>query len=303
MPPMKSYPSFDAYLKDQPRANQAVIRAVRALVKRAAPDLVEAVKYGNGCWLQGRYPIAYVYAAPDYTQFGFMAGSKLADPKRLLAGSGQYVRHVKLRTIRDIVERDIVALLDQAVALGHPAAKRAAAAATRPAKPAPRESDPEARLAGYFAAYAPAVARLGKALRAKLRARLPGLHEVVYVYENQDALVIAYSPTGQGYEGVCSLGLYPGGAKLFFTHGARLSASDPNRLLQGSGKTVRHVVLEKAADLGRADITALMSAALKLAKLRPKAGATGSVILRAESQKQRARRAGTAAPRKAKARR
>lgn len=128
MGPMKSYPSFDAYLKAQPRANQTVIRALRKLVKGAAPSLEEAVKYGNGCWVQGKYPIAYVYASPEHTQFGFMAGSKLADPKGLLEGSGQYVRHVKLRSTRDIVERDLVALLDQAVALGHPAAKKSAKA-------------------------------------------------------------------------------------------------------------------------------------------------------------------------------
>lgn len=131
MAKMKSYPSFDAYLKDQPAANQAVIRALRKLVKRAAPSLEEGVKYGNGCWLQGKYPIAYVYAAEGYTQFGFMVGSKLADPKGLLEGNGQYVRHVKLRSSRDIVERDVVALLDQAVELGHPAAKKAAKKATR----------------------------------------------------------------------------------------------------------------------------------------------------------------------------
>ena len=64
---MKAYSSFDAYLKDQPRANQSVIRALRKLVKRTAPSLEEAVKYGNGCWVQGRYPIAYVYAAADPT--------------------------------------------------------------------------------------------------------------------------------------------------------------------------------------------------------------------------------------------
>ena len=79
---MKSYPSFDAYLKDQSAASQSVIRALRKLVKRAAPSLEEAVKYSNGCWVDGKWPIVYVYAAPDYTQFGFMAGSKLKDAEK-----------------------------------------------------------------------------------------------------------------------------------------------------------------------------------------------------------------------------
>jgi hypothetical protein len=156
-------------------------------------------------------------------------------------------------------------------------------------------TDAETQLAGYFAKYEPPIAKLGKALRAKLRARLPGLFEIVYVYESQEALVISYSPTGQGYGGVCSIALYPDSVKLYFGQGARLSKADPNELLQGRGKTVRHVVLSRASDLDRAEIEALMAAALKLANVRPDARARGSVILKAEEQKQRARRATKAA--------
>jgi hypothetical protein len=153
----------------------------------------------------------------------------------------------------------------------------------------------ETQLASFFAKYEPAVARLGKALRAKLRARLPGLFEIVYVYENQNALVIAYSPTENGFEGLCAIALYPREVKLSFGQGAQLSKSDPNQLLQGRGKTVRHVVLNTVADFDRAEIEVLMAAALKLAKLRPDASAKGSVIIKAEEQKQRARRASKAA--------
>src|SRR5579864_8980658 len=45
----------------------------------------------------------------------------------------------------------------------------------------------ETQLASFFAKYEPAMVKLGKALRAKLRARLPGLFEIVYVYESQNA--------------------------------------------------------------------------------------------------------------------
>jgi hypothetical protein len=153
----------------------------------------------------------------------------------------------------------------------------------------------ETQLASYFAKYEPAIVKLGKALRAKLRGRLPGLFEVVYVYENQNALLISYSPTENGYDGLYSLALYPSGVKLFFAQGALLSKADPNKLLQGSGKTVRHVVLNTVADFDRAEIEVLMAAALKLAKLRLNASAKGSVIIKAEAQKQRALRASKAA--------
>lgn len=150
---------------------------------------------------------------------------------------------------------------------------------------------PETQLASYFAKYEPAVAKLGKALRAKLRARLPGFFEIVYVYESQESLVISYSPSENGYEGLCSLALYPSGIKLFFGQGAQLAKSDPNKLLRGSGKLVRYVEMNSAADLDRTEIEALMLAAFKLAKVKIDASAKGSVIIKADEQKQRAVRA------------
>jgi hypothetical protein len=156
-------------------------------------------------------------------------------------------------------------------------------------------TNPETQLASFFARYEPAIAKVGKGLRAKLRARLPGLFEIVYVYENQNALVISYSPTERGSDGLCGIGLYPDCVKLFFGQGALLSKSDPDQLLQGGGKTVRHVVLNSVADFGRPEIEALIAAALKLSNLRLNAGANGSMIIKAEEQKQRARRAGKAA--------
>jgi hypothetical protein len=170
-----------------------------------------------------------------------------------------------------------------------------------------RVTGAETQIASFFAKYEPATAKLGKALRAKLRDRLPGLFELVYVYESQSSLVFSYSPTEAGKDGVCALALYPGRVNLFFTGGALLSKADPNRLLQGSGKLARHVVMNSVADFDRAEIEALMAAALKLAKVRLDASAKGSVIIKAAAQKQRARRARKARPaskrRTAKARR
>jgi hypothetical protein len=159
----------------------------------------------------------------------------------------------------------------------------------------------ETQLASYFAKYEPMMAKLGRALRAKLRARLPGLFEIVYVYENQNSLVISYSPTEHGYDGLCSIALYPDKLHLYFTQGARLSKADPSKLLQGRA-TVRYVVLNAAEDFDRAEIEALIVAALELAKVRLDAGAKGSVIIKAEAQKKRARRA-TKSARPASARR
>ncbi len=113
---MKAYPSFALYLKNQSRQNRAIIRPLRAFVKRVAPGVHETVKWGNGCWVTDEANIAYVYSADDHVQFGFFYGASLNDPKGLLQGSGKYVRHTKLRSPDDIDEGALTALLRQAVA-------------------------------------------------------------------------------------------------------------------------------------------------------------------------------------------
>jgi hypothetical protein len=117
---MKTYESFDEYLKDQSPRNQAIIRGLRRLVKRIEPELSEAVKWGNGCWVGSNGPVAYVFSAPDHVQFGFFRGSSLNDPKGLLEGNGAYVRHTKVRKPSGIDARSFAALLRQATGSRRP---------------------------------------------------------------------------------------------------------------------------------------------------------------------------------------
>jgi hypothetical protein len=111
---MKAYASFDQYLAGQAPRNQDVIQVLRKFVKRVAPQLQESVKWGNGCWVQGKVPVAYVYSAPDHVQFGFFGGSALKDPSGLLKGEGKFVRHIKVRRRSDIDEKAFETLLRQA---------------------------------------------------------------------------------------------------------------------------------------------------------------------------------------------
>lgn len=129
---MKAYASFDEYLDAQRAGNQAIIRALRRFVKRVAPGLSEAVKWGNGCWVGSRGPVAYVYSDTGYVQFGFFRGSSLRDPEGWLEGKGQYVRHIKVRDVSAIRERAFAALLKQATG--------SRAAAVKKAKPGQRRA-------------------------------------------------------------------------------------------------------------------------------------------------------------------
>lgn len=123
---MKSYPSFDAYLADQPATNQRLIRALRRFMRAAAPKLQESVKWGNGCWLAegDKIPITGVYSDRDHIQFIFMRGAFLKDPKNLMQGKGQYVRHIKVYKLADIDEQYFSSLTKQAIRASQAAVKR-----------------------------------------------------------------------------------------------------------------------------------------------------------------------------------
>lgn len=112
---MKAYATFDLYLADQPPKNRAIIKALRAFVKRTAPTLAETVKWGNGCWVKGKVPVVYVYSDKGFVQFGFFRGAALEDKKGLLEGKGQYVRHIKVRSVADIDRAAFAALVRQAI--------------------------------------------------------------------------------------------------------------------------------------------------------------------------------------------
>lgn len=110
---MKAYASFAEWKKDQSPKHIRLIGALTRIIEARAPHLTKTVKWGQGCWLDEGSPKIYIHAAKDHVQLGFYRGSSMKDPKHLLAGSGQYVRHVKVRTAGDIDRAAFTALVSQ----------------------------------------------------------------------------------------------------------------------------------------------------------------------------------------------
>jgi hypothetical protein len=146
-------------------------------------------------------------------------------------------------------------------------------------------SSPSAQLSGFLARYTPEVAAVAKAALAKLRRRLPGAIQLVY--DNYNALVVVFGPSERTSEAILSIALYPRWVTLFFARGAALP--DPDKLLKGSGTTIRHVVLANARDLDTPAVRALIDHAVERSKpLDPKG--RGRLVIRSVSAKQRPRR-------------
>src|SRR4249919_1542516 len=65
----------------------------------------------------------------------------------------------------------------------------------------------EQQLQGFIAKYSREIAATAKHVRADLRQRMVGTIEMVY--DNYNALVMAYSSTGKVSDVICSIALYP----------------------------------------------------------------------------------------------
>ena len=138
-----------------------------------------------------------------------------------------------------------------------------------------KDNSPEGRLEVFIDKYSPEVATLARACLKKMRERLPGAMQLVY--DNYNALVIGFGPSERASEAIFSIVLYPRWVTLFFLQGAGLA--DAKRLLKGSGKVVRHIVLASAADLDLPAVQDLMGKALnarKWASIQPRRGGSSS---------------------------
>jgi hypothetical protein len=145
---------------------------------------------------------------------------------------------------------------------------------------------PARQLAGFIAKFDPAIGKRVRAARAVLRKRLPTAIELVY--DNYNALAIAFGSTERASDAIVSLAVYPRWVDLYFICGANLP--DPHILLRGSGEQGRHILLEDAAVLARPAVAALLRAAIQQAKSPLPTTGRGYTVIKSASARQRPRR-------------
>lgn len=143
-----------------------------------------------------------------------------------------------------------------------------------------------ARLDGFLAKFTPDVEARARAALTRMRARLPGA--VQLVYDNYNALAIAFGANEKLSGVVFSIALYPRWVSLFFARGTELP--DPHGLLRGTGKGIRHIVLKDVALFDDPAVEALIAEALKRATPPIDPAGPGRLIVKSVSAKQRPRR-------------
>jgi hypothetical protein len=144
------------------------------------------------------------------------------------------------------------------------------------------------QLTGFLAKFEPAVA---KEARAALRrvSRLVPSGAVRMVYDNWNRLVIGFGPTERASDAVLSILVARDHVTLCFINDAP-SLPDPEKLLKGAGRVVRHIRLGAAADLDRRPIRALVQAAIDGTDVPFTRRGPSKLVIKSVSPRQRPRR-------------
>lgn len=108
--------TVDDYIAAIPAPLDAVAAELRRIVRAAATDAAELVKWGQPVYDAGG-PFAALKAYPRHITLTFWRGAALPDPTGALAGDGDRMRHARFASVDDVREGPIADLVRAAVEL------------------------------------------------------------------------------------------------------------------------------------------------------------------------------------------
>ena len=132
---------------------------------------------------------------------------------------------------------------------------------------------PDPQLLGFLEAYDRQIGDLALAVREIILEEAPDASESIYqVY----TVAIWFGFSGKMKEMFCYIATNAGHVNLGFPRGATLP--DPNRVLEGDGKTMRHIKFKSRRDLDRPFVRRYIQAAMEDAAPAGTRGTGKSVI-------------------------
>lgn len=123
-----------------------------------------------------------------------------------------------------------------------------------------KASKPPARMLELLESRRPFVLPLALALRELVVRVAPDAHEMVY---SNYAVIDVFTFTGRTSDAFCHIVAYERHVNLGFNQGAALA--DTKRLLEGTGKQIRHIRIESTSDL-KLPLLSYLRAAVKNAR-------------------------------------
>jgi hypothetical protein len=108
--------TVDAYVAAIPEPLAAVAGELRRIVRDAAPDARESIKWGQPVY-ESNGPFAALKAYPRWITLTFWRGAALKDPDGFLAGEGDRMKHARFASLEEVREEAVAPLVREAVSL------------------------------------------------------------------------------------------------------------------------------------------------------------------------------------------
>ncbi len=89
------------YIETAPAGQQESLETIRKLIHESVPGVSEEIKWGFPVFAKTR-DFAYLRFAKNHTTLGFYNIDKITDNENVLEGSGNTLRHVKIKSLKDI---------------------------------------------------------------------------------------------------------------------------------------------------------------------------------------------------------
>ena len=101
-------------MHDHSGALGTIARRWFEVMRDSGEDVRELLHDGHPTACVGDAAFGYVNAFKAHVNVGFFRGAEIADPERLLEGTGKFMRHVKLRPESDVDAAALTKLLETA---------------------------------------------------------------------------------------------------------------------------------------------------------------------------------------------
>ena len=107
-------PAIGSWMQEHPGELGAIARRWFKVMRGCGDDVREWLHDGHPTACVGDAAFGYVNAFRAHVNVGFFRGAEIADPHRLLEGTGRFMRHVKLRPGREVDPKALAALIETA---------------------------------------------------------------------------------------------------------------------------------------------------------------------------------------------
>jgi hypothetical protein len=102
--------TVDDYLEKQKSPQKEICQKLREIIFKTIPDVKEEMKWGVPTYADGKF---YIVALKDYVNLGFSLKELSKEEQKLLEGSGKTMKHIKIRSLKEIEEKRIAELLER----------------------------------------------------------------------------------------------------------------------------------------------------------------------------------------------